>query len=112
MQHSLAQLWQDSPAFLDGKSFRQIIQVAGDGRLRDGNQTSTELREWLRAIGLEKLRQCADACLSEGFDDSGHALQDVVNELGVRLGFDVTPGRYRGVKNEIGNDGLWMGEDG
>jgi hypothetical protein len=112
MPHTLAQLWKDKPAFLDGKSFRQIIQLAGDGRLRDGNDASTELREWLSAIPLERLRLCAEDCLSDSFDDSGHALQDAVNEVGVRLGFEVTPGRYRGMKNAVGNDGLWVGEDG
>lgn len=112
MLHSLAQLWKETPAFLQAKSFRQIIQVAGDGRLRDGNQTSKELREWLGAISLQRLRQCAEECLAGSFEDSGHALQDAVNELGVRLGFGVTPGRYRGVKSDIGNDGIWSGEDG
>ena len=112
MSHTLAQLWKDKPAFLDGKSFRQLIQLAGDGRLRDGSVASAELREWLSAIPLERLRSCAEECLSNSFEDSGHALQDAVNEIGVRLGFKVTAGRYRGVKNAVGNDGLWVGEDG
>jgi hypothetical protein len=112
MPHSLTQIWKDQPAFLEGKSFRQIIQLAGDGRLKDGNGTSTELREWLSVIPLERVRMCAEDCLSSGLEDSGLALQDVVNEIGVRLGFKVTPGRYRGVKNAVGNDGLWFGQDG
>ncbi len=111
MSHTLAQLWKDQPAFLDGKSFRQIIQLAGDGRLRDGNKTSVELREWLGVIPLVRLRSCAEECLSSSFEESGHALQDAVNEIGVRLGFEVSLGRYRGVKNAVGNDGLWVGED-
>ena len=111
MGHTLTHLWKEKPQFLDGKSFRQIIPLAGDGRLRDGNDCSSEVREWLGVIPLERLRLCADDCLSSTFDDSGHALQDVVNEVGTRLGFAVTPGRYRGVKNEIGNDGLWVGHD-
>jgi hypothetical protein len=109
--NTLAQLWKDQPAFLDLKSFRQIIQLAGDGRLRDGNETSAEVREWLSAIPLARLRACAEECLSNTFDDSGHALQDAVNEIGVRLGFKVTSGRYRGAKNAVGNDGLWVGDD-
>jgi hypothetical protein len=112
MPHTLTQIWKDQPAFLEGKSFRQIIQLAGDGRLKDGNGTSTEVREWLSVIPLERVRMCVEDCLSSAFDDTGLALQDVVNEIGVRLGFKVTPGRYRGVKNAIGNDGLWLGEDG
>jgi hypothetical protein len=112
MPHKLSQLWRDQPDFLAGKSYRQIIQISGDGRLRDGNETSVELRDWLSVIPLERLRQCAEECLLTNFEDSGQALQDSINELGVRLGFKVTPGRYRGVKNSIGNDGLWVGEDG
>jgi len=112
MSHKLSQLWHDQSAFLIGKSFLQIIQVAGDGQLRDENETSSELREWLGVIPLERLRSCAEECLSTAFADSGQALQDVINEVGVRLGFKVTPGRYRGVRNAIGNDGLWVGEDG
>lgn len=40
------------------------------------------------------------------------ALQDVVNEIAHRLGFEVEPGRYRGAKGEIGHDGIWTGPDG
>jgi hypothetical protein len=65
----------------------------------------------ISVIPLERLHLCADDCLASPFDDSGHALQDVVNEIGTRLGFQVSPGRYRGVKNEVGNDGLWKAKD-
>lgn len=112
MTHTLTQIWKESPSFLNGKSFRQIIQMAGDGRLKDGSQASKELREWLQVISLDKLRACADECLQDAFDESGLALQDVVNQLGVRVGFEVEPGRYRGKKTAIGNDGLWRGQDG
>jgi hypothetical protein len=111
MTNTLLQLWAERPAFLDIKSFRQIIQLAGDGRLKDGNEASAEVREWLAAIPLARLRACAEDCLSSAFDDSGFALQDAVNEIGARLGFEVVRGRYRGVKNAVGNDGLWMGDD-
>jgi hypothetical protein len=45
MANTLTEIWRDQPAFIEGKSFRQIIQLAGDGRLRDGNGTSQELRD-------------------------------------------------------------------
>src|SRR5690242_17662852 len=98
MPHTLTQLWKEKQEFLEGKSYRQIIQFAGDGRLRDGSNASAELREWLAVIPLSLLRSCGDDCLASSFEESGQALQDVVNELGVRLGFKVTPGRYRGTK--------------
>jgi len=34
-------------------------------------------------------------------------LQDIANEIGRRLGFSVTDGRYRGTTTHIGFDGLW-----
>jgi len=43
--------------------------------------------------------------------NSGLALQDIVNEVGERLGFEVEPGYYRGSANRIGNDGLWKSQD-
>jgi hypothetical protein len=112
MANTLIEIWRDQPAFIEGKSFRQIIQLAGDGRLRDGNVSSKELRDWLAAIPLERLRGCVEECLAESFDDGPLALQDAANEIGVRLGFEVTRGRYRGIKGEVGNDGLWQADDG
>jgi hypothetical protein len=46
------------------------------------------------------------------FPDSGLALQDVVNEIGSRLGAEVTPGRYRGTPKHVGFDGLWRFSNG
>ena len=112
MANTLTEIWRDQPAFVEAKSFRQTIQLAGDGRLRDGNGTSQELRDWLAAISLERLRGCVEECLAESFEDGSLALQDAANELGTRLGFQVSRGRYRGVKGEIGNDGLWRADDG
>jgi hypothetical protein len=40
------------------------------------------------------------------------ALQDLVNFIGQFLGFEVAFGRYRGVTNEIGFDGLWKSPTG
>jgi hypothetical protein len=111
MANTLIEIWRDQSPFLEAKSFRQIIQLAGDGRLRDGNESSKELRDWLAAIPLERLRSCVEECLGESFEGAGLALQDAANEIGVRLGFKVTRGRYRGVKGEVGNDGLWQSDD-
>lgn len=40
------------------------------------------------------------------------ALQDLINHIGRLLGFKVTFGRYRGVKGQIGFDGLWQSPSG
>jgi hypothetical protein len=54
----------------------------------------------------------ADQCLNQSFTDSGLALQDIVNEIGARLGADITPGRYRGTLKHLGFDGLWKFSNG
>lgn len=51
-------------------------------------------------------------CLSAGFNKSGFVLQDLVNELGRRLDYEVTNGRYQGTSNAVGFDGLWHSPDG
>lgn len=95
------------PTLLDDKSVKQLISIAGNGKLTDGGTTCAEFRELLAEIPAERIVQYADECLKEGFQDSGLALQDIINEVGRRLGFGVTYGRYRGKTGSIGNDGLW-----
>lgn len=50
--------------------------------------------------------------MSEAFDKGGQVLQDLVNELGRRLDFQVENGLYSGRVNSIGNDGLWLSPEG
>jgi hypothetical protein len=110
---SLLHLWKHSPDQVITKLIHQIIGFAGDGRLGDrSSSTSAELREYLSNIPTQHLERHASECLAEPFKDSGLALQDIVNEVGNRLGFSVTHGRYRGVKNVPGFDGLWFSPEG
>jgi len=46
-------------------------------------------------------------CLENTFDTSGLVLQDIVNELGRRLDFDVENGIYQGKKTVVGFYGIW-----
>src|SRR5688572_19452597 len=108
----LSDLWHDAPEQLEDKHVQQIIVFAGSGRLLDGNACSTEFRQFLSQVPSRLLRKYADDCLGGRFEDSGAALQDVINEVGSRLGFDVTNGRYRGVPNQIGFDGIWKAVNG
>jgi hypothetical protein len=39
-------------------------------------------------------------------------LQDIVNELGRRLEYDVTNGCYQGTPNAVGFDGIWCDPSG
>jgi hypothetical protein len=111
---SLAQIWKSTPEQIQGKSIQQILTFAGDGVVRDGNSTSLEFRELLSHVPSETLAEFANQCLDTPFKDSGLALQDIVNQVGHRLGFKVENGRYRGTTKsyEVGFDGLWRGSDG
>jgi hypothetical protein len=108
----LTELWKNERHQLADKRVHQVIAFAGTGRLADDNDTSQEFREFLRHVPTETLAQYVDECLEAGFQDSGLALQDVVNQIGLRLGFSVTDGRYRGRHGISGHDGLWRLADG
>lgn len=108
---SLTKIFRENSGSLEGKGIKQIIAFAGDGALRDGNETSEDVREYLTLISSEVLARHVDECMT-AFTDSGMVLQDLINEIGRRLGFRVTNGRYRGHKGAIGNDGLWVGSSG
>ncbi len=105
-------LWQNSRAEIECKHIQQIIAFAGQGKLQDESKTSQEFREFLKQVPSEILSRYADECLTSKFDDSGFALQDVVNQIGQRLGFQVEYGRYRGTRTDTGHDGLWRFPDG
>jgi hypothetical protein len=88
----------------------QVVNNAGDGHLRDGNEASRELRGYLRICPSESLFNYARHCLENTFDKSGIVLQDIVNELGRRLDFDVENGLYQGKKTAVGFDGIWRSQ--
>ena len=103
----LLELWAKTPDQLEDKQVHQLIAFAGNGKLLDDGPCSTEFRSFLGTVPSERLAKYSEQCLTEAFTDSGLALQDVVNEIGVRLGAVATPGRYRGTKKYTGFDGLW-----
>lgn len=104
---SLSDLWLSSPTQLEDKLVKQIISFSGAGQLRDGSDSSVEFRDFLSRIPSSYLSRYADECLRDSFDGSGLALQDVINQVGNRLGFSVEYGRYRGTSSQIGYDGVW-----
>ena len=103
---SLTDLWEKSKAELLAKNVQQIIFFAGDGNLTDGSTTSEEFRAFLKGISTELIQRYTDQCLKDSFSGSGFVLQDIVNQIGIRLGFKAEYGRYRGVQGQIGYDGL------
>ncbi len=104
---SLLDLWNKSKDQLEGKHVQQIIGIAGSGKLLDGGDASKEFRDFLSRVPSNVLAIYAEQCLADKFEGSGLALQDIVNQIGRRLGFKVEDGRYRGTSNKSGHDGLW-----
>lgn len=109
---SLIDLWLTNKDFFTGKAVHQIINICGDGRLRDQSNASTEFREFLCSIPSSLLASYAGECLDSSFTDSGMVLQDIVNQIGARIGFEVKHGLYKGRSNDIGFDGIWFAKDG
>lgn len=103
----LLTLAKADPATVAALSVQQLVANAGDGDLRDKSLCSQEFREYLRDAEPERLADYARQCLSQSLPKGGQILQDVVNELGRRLGYDVENGRYSGIVGGIGYDGLW-----
>ncbi|MGE3063298.1 MAG: hypothetical protein AB7T10_06650 [bacterium] len=97
----------NTPDVIKGKRIQQILSICGDGKLLDNNNTSLEFREYLDNIESELIVKYANECLNK-FEDSGFALQDLINQTGKRLGFTVKFGLYRGKPGDIGHDGLWQ----
>lgn len=108
---SLIKLQKAEPEALSIYRVDQIIALAGDGRIKDGSTCSAEFREFLRTQPASTLRRYVQETLAGPFTDSGFALQDIVNEIGRRLGFSVVDGRYRGVVKQSGQDGLWLTDE-
>src|SRR3954468_690674 len=108
----LLELWNENRGQLEDKRLHQLIAFAGDGRLLDGGPTSTELRQLLAAAPSERLARWKDEAIGDRYDGFGFVLQDLVNEVGRRLGFKVEFGRYRGRTGEDSADGIWIARDG
>ncbi len=108
----LLSLWHSNPAAVAEFTIEQVVATAGDGNLKDGSICSQELQNYLGQVSSEKLSEYVDQCLSGRFDKSGIVLQDLVNELGRRLDYRVTNGRYQGTTNAIGFDGIWVAPEG
>lgn len=108
---ALVEMWRSNRDGVQTKSLHQIIAFAGEGRLADGNVCSKEFRDLLAIVPLTVLQTYATETLAGEATDRGLALQDIVNELGNRLGYGVEAGLYRGRQGESGHDGLWTDPD-
>lgn len=108
---ALLQYLQTNRDTVLAQTIQQVISNAGKGSLGDGNEASAEFREFLTLIPIEPIFTYFGQCLDNPFQKSGYVLQDLTNELGRRLDFDVENGLYQGRKNAIGFDGVWRFAD-
>ncbi len=85
----------------------RIVSLAGDWT--DNSRASTQFREIIE--DEQTTTDEIDAYLTEAIDGSdryhNRALQDLVNNIGRRLGFQVEYGVYKGRNDTIGYDGHW-----
>lgn len=108
----LLALWESNPTAVGEFTIEQVVATAGDGSLRDGSVCSQEVRSYLAQVPSTKLAVYAEHCLTSRFEKGGMVLQDLVNELGRRLDYKVTNGRYQGTTNAVGFDGIWKSPEG
>ena len=108
----LLEIWNATRDSVLKMNLEAIVRIAGDGQLKDGSETSIEFRQFLTEVESEKLAEYATYCIENSFTSSGQVLQDVINEIGRRLGFKAENGRYHGVRNDIGYDGIWSSNGG
>jgi hypothetical protein len=107
----LLSFWKNNRQEVLKLSIEQIVKSAGDGNLKDSSDCSQELRHFFKACPSDCLFGYSRHCMEKSFQDSGFVLQDIVNELGRRLDFDVENGLYRGKTTSIGFDGIWRVKD-
>lgn len=99
---SILKFWDMDREFFEDKRIDQIVNMCGNGKLLDNKETSFELRSFLDVVPSSFLKNYIYDCLNKTFIDSGLVLQDLIHQVGIRLGFDVEYGVYRG-----GCDGFW-----
>lgn len=103
----LLSFWKSAKEEVLKMTIEQVVSSAGNGNLQDCSSCSDEFRQFLNVAPVESLCDYARHCLENSFNKSGLVLQDIVNEFGRRLEFEVENGLYQGKRNAIGHDGIW-----
>jgi hypothetical protein len=88
----------------------QVLGLVGVLDDSPGPDTPRErFRAFLRAsvTSIGTVRDYVEYCAKNKGAQYDFALQDLINHTGALIGFDVEFGRFRGVTNDIGHDGLW-----
>lgn len=90
--------------------FDTILNLVGTLDDAPGEDAARERFRKYLATGLTELgvvRDAVQTCVTHSGPQYARALQDLVNYIGTLMGFEVEYGRYAGVTNRIGHDGLW-----
>ncbi len=93
----------------------QVLALVGHLDDSSGSDTARQrFRDFLKENVTEvgQVRDYVQECLQTPDAQYSRALQDLINHIGRFLGFEVTFGRYQGVKGQIGFDGHWKSPTG
>jgi hypothetical protein len=89
-------------------TIERIADLAGEWT--DGSRASAQFQEIIQ--DEQTTTDEIASFLTEAVESTGshqnHAFQDLVNNIGERLGFAVDYGLYQGTQSEIGYDGRWI----
>jgi hypothetical protein len=98
------------------RQLSQILDLAGSLDDSPGSNTPRQrFRDFLdkNVTEVGQVRDYVQECLKTPDAQYSRAPQDLINHIGRRfLGFEVTFGRYHGVKGQIGFDGHWESPTG
>ena len=103
----LVTLARNNPEAFEKKTIDQIVAITDDGKLHDGSECARQVREFLKFQTASRIAAYANYCLKHSSELNNAALQDIVNEIGRRLEFDIAYGKYFGSRHPDGYDGLW-----
>lgn len=92
-------------------TIEKLVSLTGD--LKDHSPSSEKFRSFVSSSDVSRsdLKAWVGECLEKTGQSFNRALQDIVNCIGERLGFDVEYGLYAGRIGAIGYDGKWVSKD-
>ena len=92
-------------------TIEKLIELTGD--LKDNQPSTQKFRNFISSPDVSRadLKTWVSECLEKTGQNFNRALQDIVNCIGERLGFQVEYGLYAGRGGAIGYDGKWASPD-
>ena len=106
--NQLIKLWTNNEQILKKKNISQIMNLISEV---EEEKRYNQLREFFGKITNEMLEKYIKESINSRYEQCGFVLQELVNEVGKRLGFNVEYGVHRGRRNTIGYDAIWTTKD-